>query len=399
MVGARLKVAFVDYVLEPDKPGRSGLSDIVWDMASALIDQGHEAHVVASYNTTAYPDKRVVVHNFKAPPMGYRNVVGNAWLLKRASTIVKRLEPDIVHAPEYVSTALFAAYGVSQPIVLTVPGNIYHRLKENNPVEWYYAQILKWAAKASARNCASVIAISKEMKCWWERTGSPPDHTPWIPLGVDPERFRPVPDARAKLGIPKDQLFLLYVGRFSEEKGLRHLLDAIAQANSQFRLARLRVTLIGSGRLERELLERIRRDDLGAILDLQPWVEQEELKLWYSAADALVLPSRNEPLGRVMCEALSCGTPVIATASEGPRDHIQDGTNGYLLPLGDVTALEDVIRTVLSEPETLAGMRPTALSYAQQNLAWPGIVGRIVQEVYYPAIAQRDRHNATARHV
>ena len=43
-VNRPLRVAFVDYVLEPDKPGRSGLSDVVWDMASELVNQGSGAN-------------------------------------------------------------------------------------------------------------------------------------------------------------------------------------------------------------------------------------------------------------------------------------------------------------------------------------------------------------------
>ena len=77
-----------------------------------------------------------------------------------------------MHAPEYVSTALFSVYGVEHPLVVTVPGNIYERIENGNGYEWYYTQFLKWAAKTSAKRCASVIAISKDMKTWWEKTGS-----------------------------------------------------------------------------------------------------------------------------------------------------------------------------------------------------------------------------------
>ncbi len=56
MSSRKLRIGFVDYVLEPDKPGQTGLSDIVWDMASELVNQGHEPHVIASYHTDQYPD-------------------------------------------------------------------------------------------------------------------------------------------------------------------------------------------------------------------------------------------------------------------------------------------------------------------------------------------------------
>ena len=40
-----LRIAFVDYVLDPKYPGITGLSDVVWDMASELVNQGHEVHI------------------------------------------------------------------------------------------------------------------------------------------------------------------------------------------------------------------------------------------------------------------------------------------------------------------------------------------------------------------
>ena len=164
MTDKQLNIAFVDYVLEPDKPGRSGLSDIVWDMASELVNQGHEAHVVGSYHTTTYPDARVTVHNFPTPPIGYRNIAGQLWIIKRAADIVRHLQPDVVHAPEYLSTAVLSALGVRTPLVMTVPGNIYHRIKYGHSFEWWYVQVLKLAARRSARHCANIIAISQEMK-------------------------------------------------------------------------------------------------------------------------------------------------------------------------------------------------------------------------------------------
>lgn len=88
----KLRVAFIDYVLEPDKPGRSGLSDFVWDMASELVRQGHEVYIIASYHSDKYPDPNVKVHNFPTPPIGYRNIIGQLLIIKHAADIVRQLQ-------------------------------------------------------------------------------------------------------------------------------------------------------------------------------------------------------------------------------------------------------------------------------------------------------------------
>ncbi len=384
MTGRPLRVAFVDYVLDPTQPGRSGLSDVVWDMASELVSQGHESHVIASYHVKTYPDARVIVHNFSTPPIGYRNVVGHFWILKRAADIARRLRPDIIHAPEYVSTAVFTTLGVPLPVVLTVPGNVFHRIRHGHSYEWYYLQILKWAARTSARRCASVIAISAEMKVWWEWTGSLPERTPWIPLGVNPNIFRYRPDARKRLGLAPRTLSFLFVGRFAPEKGLHDLLDALSRMKHLLHPSEVQFSLVGNGPQERELAERIQCEGLDHVVQLHSWVPQAELIDWYSAADALLLPSHSEALSRTIPQAMICGTPVIGSRITGTEDHVRDGSTGRLFPAGDVQALSDVLSEVVRCPDRLRQMRRDTMLYAQTHLTWPAIMPTIINDVYRP---------------
>ena len=384
-----MKIAFVDYVLSPDKPGRSGLSDLVWDMATHLIDKGHDVHVVASYHTTDYPDQRVSVHNFRTPPIGYKNVVGQLWILKRAAGIVKQLKPDVVHAPEYVSTAVFHTLNVGTPLVLTVPGNIYHRLsaRDGNSYEWLYTQILKWAATVSARHCASVIAISNVMKFWWEKTGSDASRTPMIPLGADPKRFRFMDEAKEVTGMGEDKTRLLFVGRFAKEKGVIDLLQALRKLDT-IEQSRLSVTLVGGGPMREDIERYVRENELGECVLVREWLHPDQLSLWYSAADALVLPSHTEGLSRTILEAMLCGTPVIGTRISGTEDQVETGVTGFLYPDHDVEALAQILKDVVKNPDTLRGMRPMVRKYALENLTWERITERLVNEVYDPIISR-----------
>lgn len=388
MTRKKLRVAFVDYVLDPRQPGRSGLSDVVWDMATELVNQGHEAHIVASYHTETYPDPRVIVHSFPTPPIGYRNLAGQLWILKRAAATVKMLRPDVVHTPEYVSTAVLASLGVKAPMVLTVPGNIFERIERGNPYDRLYTRVLKWAARVSARRCHTVIAISREMKIWWERTGSEPARTPWIPLGVDPERFYQVADAKESLKLAKDSPFLLYVGRFSKEKGLLDLLDALAQIKPELDTKKVQITLIGRGPLETEIRQRLALNGL-TMVSVHPWVPSSELSTWYSAADALLLPSHSEGFSRTIPEAMICGTPVVGTKITGTEDHILEGRNGYLAPPQDPQSLARVLALVLENPTILQTMRRHTLGYARDKLTWPHIMERVIREAYLPSLYNR----------
>jgi glycosyltransferase involved in cell wall biosynthesis len=381
-----MKIAFLDYVLEPDKPGRSGLSDIVWDMAVELVNQGHEVYIIASYHTDEFPDPRILILNFPTPPLGYRNLIGQLWILLRASNVIRRLNPDLVHTPEYVSTAVLAALNVKIPLILTVPGNIFHRIQHGHNYEWYYVQFLKWAAIISARKCAKVIAISQDMKIWWQRTGCLPTNTLFIPLGVNAERFHYVASARWKLGFRDDQQIYIFVGRFSYEKGITDLLLAVASLKKAIEYTDAMFYLIGDGPLMGKIDQQIRDLDLKEHVFLKQWLNQEHLSTWYSAADALLLPSYSEGFSRTIPEAMSCGTPVIGTKITGTEDHVLEGINGFLYEAHDVNGLARILECCVQNPHILRSMRSATQNYARKNFHWPKIMTRIVNEVYRPAV-------------
>ena len=68
-----------------------------------------------------------------------------------------------------------------------------------------------------------------------------------------------------------------------------------------------------------------------------------------AAADALICPSRHEPLGNVILEAWVQGKPVIAAASDGPKELITSGKNGFLCEIDNPTNLADTIKVLLGD--------------------------------------------------
>src|SRR5690606_30249126 len=76
-----------------------------------------------------------------------------------------------------------------------------------------------------------------------------------------------------------------------------------------------------------------------------------QLPRLYREAAAVVVPSHEEGLGLVAVEAVLCGTPVVAFASGGLVDALDNGRAGTLVPPGNVDALTDALREVLANPE------------------------------------------------
>ncbi len=125
-----------------------------------------------------------------------------------------------------------------------------------------------------------------------------------------------------EFGLEENDYVILYAGRVSNEKGVMELPEIYNKA--KIKIKNLKIVIVGTGPSEKELKEKLTE---GIFLG---WVDHEKLPAIYSAADLLILPSKFDTFGNVVLEALSCGLPVIAYNTKGPKDIIEDGKNGYL---------------------------------------------------------------------
>jgi glycosyltransferase involved in cell wall biosynthesis len=374
-----VKIGFIDIICDPARPGQSGLSDIVWDMARTFVPTD-EVHVAAPYTVEPPAVPGITVHRFPIPPIGYRNIVGHGLLALRAWQRLRAVNDlDVVIAPEYFSTGLIAPFSRC-PVVLVTPGNIFERIaRGSNPFDWPTTQVYKVAAWSSARCCALIDAISEDMAEAWRRTGAPADRVLVIPHGVDIDQFRPVPDARARLGLDEALPIIVYVGRLSPEKRLDTLLGAMHRLRPE--IPSIRLYLLGEGPRRPSLERLVRELGLEGRVVFAGQVAPAELPFWYSSADAVVLPSSSEPLGRVMLEAMACGAPFVGTRMTGMADIVDDGRNGFLVPSRDEAALADRLRLLLTDRSIGAALGRVGRQTILEGLTWPAVVGGLRAEL------------------
>lgn len=142
---------------------------------------------------------------------------------------------------------------------------------------------------------------------------------------------------RADLGAGPGEFLVGGVGRLAESKGF----DTLIRAFDAAALPNARLVVVGDGR-ERVKLERLAAGTAAAsrvkFTGFRP-----DVKDCYQAFDLFVSPSRSEPLGRVLFEALDAGVPVVATATQGPSEVLKKFP-GRLVPIDDVAALAAALR-------------------------------------------------------
>lgn len=188
---------------------------------------------------------------------------------------------------------------------------------------------------------------------------------PGVELQVSP---MPVATTLFTPGGEREASRLLFVGRLNAQKGIEQLLDALAQMRVQARL-----DVIGDGPDAAVLQQRAA--SLG-VADRVQWhgsLPQPRLVDYYRRATALVVPSVEEGFGLVAVEAQLCETPVVAYASGGLRESIEDEATGYLVPPGDAAALAARLDAVLSDPDRervgRAGRQSALARFAPESVA------------------------------
>lgn len=152
-----------------------------------------------------------------------------------------------------------------------------------------------------------------------------------------------------------DKLFnVLCVGSPRPHKGTHILLDAAKELSD---IKNLRIILVGDNLVKQPFIDQIENSGMAERI-IQPGF-RNDVPAIAKACDLLILPSLSkEGLTRTVLESLSNGTPVVASANDGVVETIENGVNGYLVPIGNASAIADKIRYLYQDNEhlkTLAG--------------------------------------------
>lgn len=272
-------------------------------------------------------------------------------------TIVRQVKwCDVVHIHDCLYAANLIAFLAAQffkkPILVTqhvglVPyKETYKDLMQRFAYKTIGKLVLRWSNR--------IIFINNSVKKWFE-TKMGLSKTYLIQNGVDHQVFYPSTLGeknliRSSLGFSRDDIVLLFIGRFTQKKGIDMVkMTAAMRPNHQW-------VIVGDGEIDvsKWKLPNIK------VFHHQP---QTSLRAFYIAADLLVLPSRGEGFPLTVQEALSCGTP--AAVSEEVALSLPDAP---LIGL-DISSAQNLLRTldaVLEKPEILKTISERSKEYAKQ---------------------------------
>jgi glycosyltransferase involved in cell wall biosynthesis len=172
-------------------------------------------------------------------------------------------------------------------------------------------------------------------------------------------------EAPSVVGRQSDR-FILCVGRLEPQKGTQFALQAFAGVCRD--LPGLRLKIIGKGSLESSLRQMCAELNISHLVDFEGF--RSDIGRFYKRASVTVLTSLYEGFPNVLVESISVGTPVVAfDCPHGPREIIVEGINGYLVSMGDMNTLQQVITKTLESEWDSARIVGTAQQFSVSRVA------------------------------
>ncbi|TDK28061.1 glycogen synthase [Arthrobacter crusticola] len=257
-----------------------------------------------------------------------------------------------------------------------------------------------WAEKTSYEAAAAVIAVSAGMRADILRSypAVDPSKVHVVHNGIDVSEWvrDEDDDAVRAFGIDPDRPSVVFVGRNTRQKGVPYLLRAAAQLPADVQL----VLVLGAAdtpelAAETEKLINELRDRRGSVVLIERMLPRREVVQILSHATVFACPSIYEPLGIVNLEAMACGAAVVASATGGIPEVVEDGVTGTLVPLEQVsdgtgTPLDPerfvsdfaaALTALVADPVTARRMGEAGRTRAEQHFAWNSIAEATL-EVY-----------------
>jgi glycosyltransferase involved in cell wall biosynthesis len=200
-----------------------------------------------------------------------------------------------------------------------------------------------------------------------------------LPTRVDLDRFyaEPKPEARERLGLARDALMLVTVGRLCWIKGWDLLLRVVEVLKVQN--PGIVLLFVGDGEDRKAITAEVKARGLTENIRITGFVSPETVRTFLSAGDVYVVGSYSEGWSVAMLEALACGKPIVSMRVSGSNDMIIDGLNGFVVDERNPDVYAAALRCALALPDAGQVSRNIAARYSVSGLRselrkqWPAL--------------------------
>lgn len=355
-------------------PILGGIENHVRLLAEAQAALGHDVTVLVTARGARTTED--VMNGVRVVRAGRLATVASTPLSLALVREVSRRRPDVTHLhyPYPVGEVAHLLMGRGRRAVLTYHSDVVRQRR----LMRLYAPLMQRVLRSVDRiivTTPNYLESSKVLRAFHDKCSV-------IPFGIDRQRFCSVDEdaaraLRARLG---GGPLLLFVGVLRYYKGLNYLLDAMRRLSAR---SAVRLVIVGDGPEGGPLRQQAEALGLTGRVHFAGRVSDEELPLYYRAADVFVLPAseRSEAFGLVQLEAMSAGLPVVCTeVGTGTSWVNRHGESGWVVPPKDPGALVAAISALLEDDVLRARMAQGALE--RSHVFSPDAMVREIVELY-----------------
>jgi D-inositol-3-phosphate glycosyltransferase len=357
-----------------------GMSVCVRELARELGRRGHRVDIFTRASRPSDKGWRMLAENVRLVylkvPTAYRAAkdglyphLPDYFMKLEAFRLRERIDYDLVHSNYWLSGCIGSRAQACWRVPHLTTFHTLGLLKNIIGNGLHEPDLRITAEKQVAQACSHIVVGSRrEQRNLRRHYHVATSKIGIAPCGVDLKLFRPFDRAyaRRRLGLDPGEKIVLYVGRFDPLKGISRIVEAIGL------LRQHPVCLViaggdGQGNPEVHKLQALAgRLSLDGAVRFAGRVDQQELPLYYSAADMLAVPSLYESFGIVALEALACGTPVVATPVGAMDSIISNGRNGCIVRGTTPAAFARAIQALIAAGPALAreAVRETVAGYS-----------------------------------
>ena len=379
-----LKNYFLMRILQLGKfyPIRGGVEKVMWDLTRGLAAEGHTCDMLcASYDGAkevqilrfAQNDKKAQNDKGRCIVLPCRHQAAGTmlcpqmigWLRRHAS------EYDLIHVhhPDPMACLALRLSGYKGRVILHWHSDI---LKQK-AILAAYKPLQSWLIRRAERIVGTTpvyVAQSQALQGVQEKVT-------YVPIGIDPIVYDPEKATEIQARYPGKKI-IYSLGRLVPYKGYTYLIQA-----GQYLPDDYIILIGGKGPLQESLQAEINSLHLQEKVKLLGFVADEDHAALYGAAKVFVMSSvmKTEAFGIVQIEAMSTGTPVVATKipESGVSWVNEDGVSGLNVEPGDPKALAEAIRTICEDPERYKCYSEQAQVRFSRLFAYSNMIDKIVR--------------------
>jgi glycosyltransferase involved in cell wall biosynthesis len=309
--------------------------------------KGHDVHLICWRVLPGY-DKNVHIHLLtRFPPKTWNlSLYPSAlfWIMQ-VRQLIKEIKPDVVVGFYLTGMGYISARSGFQPVVVVgIGSDILIEPKRN--LLW------KFHARYAIRKADLIVCLAPILEEEISRLGVDPNKVRTILIGVDTEKFQPLPGdkkLRYSLGIGMSQPIVISTRSLYPIYNVGTLIKSIPLILKEIPEAKF--IIAGKGKQQGHLEKLAQELGVSSSVRFIGWVAHDRLPEYLALADVYVSTSLSDGASNSLLEAMACGIVPVVTDIPANRGWVTDGENGFVVPPGDTAALAERIVYLIKNKE------------------------------------------------